>query len=49
MNDLISVAIRESKEESGFDHFILVDESIFDLDIHEIPPISKDPNISIMT
>ena len=34
---------KESKEESGFDHFILVDESIFDLDIHEIPPISKDP------
>ena len=31
---------RESKEESGFDHFVLVDESIFDLDIHEVPAIS---------
>ena len=37
------VALKESKEESGFDHFDLVDESIFDLDIHEIPAISKDP------
>ena len=40
MNDLIEVDLKESKEESGLDHFILVDESIFDLDIHEIQPIS---------
>ena len=43
IDDLVSVALKESKEESGFDHFDLVDESIFDLDIHEIPAISKDP------
>ena len=43
MNDLVGVALKESKEESGFDHFVLVDESIFDLDIHQIPAISKDP------
>ena len=40
-NDLISVAIREAKEESGFDNFKLVSRAIFDLDIHEIPAISK--------
>ena len=41
--DLISVAIREAKEESGFDNFMLVSKKIFDLDIHEIPAMSGDP------
>ena len=43
IDDLISVAIREAKEESGFDNFVLVSEKIFDLDIHEIPAISEGP------
>ena len=43
LDDLISVAIREAKEESGFDNFVLVNEKIFDLDIHEIPAISEGP------
>ena len=43
IDDLISVAIREAKEESGFDNFVLVSEKIFDLDIHEIPTISEGP------
>ena len=43
LDDLISVAIREAKEESGFDNFVLVSEKIFDLDIHKIPAISEGP------
>ena len=43
IDDLISVAIREAKEESGFDNFVLVSEKIFDLDIHKIPAISEGP------
>ena len=43
LDDLISVAIREAKEESGFDNFVLISEKIFDLDIHEIPAISEGP------
>ena len=43
IDDLISVAIREAKEESGFDNFVLISEKIFDLDIHEIPAISEGP------
>ena len=39
--DLISVATREAKEESGFDNFVIVSEKIFDLDIHEIPAIAE--------
>ena len=40
--DLISVAMREAKEESGFENFILLSDEIFDLDIHEIPATSVD-------
>ena len=43
IDDLISVAIREAKEESGFDNFVLVSEKIFDLDIHIFPAISEGP------
>ena len=43
LDDLISVAIREAKEESGFDNFVLVNEKIFDLGIHEIPAVSEGP------
>jgi 8-oxo-dGTP pyrophosphatase MutT (NUDIX family) len=32
--DLISVAIREAKEESGFNEFVLLSDRIFDLEIH---------------
>ena len=41
--DLISVAIREAKEESGFNDFILLSDKIFDLDIHEIPALDGNP------
>ena len=43
IDDLISVAIREAKEESGFDNFVIVSEKIFDLDIHEFPAIAEGP------
>ena len=41
--NLINVALRESKEESGFSNFKLLSEEIFDLDIHEIEPMNDDP------
>ena len=36
-NDLLKVALREAKEESGIQQFKVLSEEIFDLDIHEIP------------
>ena len=41
--DLISVAIREAKEESGFNEFVLLSDRIFDLDIHEVPAMADEP------
>ena len=41
--DLISVAIREAKEESGFNEFVLLSDRIFDLEIHEVPAIADEP------
>jgi len=35
--DLLRVALRESIEESGFREFKVLNETIFDLDIHKIP------------
>lgn len=35
--DLLKVALRESIEESGFREFKVLNETIFDLDIHKIP------------
>ena len=41
--DLISVATREAKEESGFNEFVLLSDRIFDLEIHEVPAIADEP------
>ena len=41
--DLISVALKEAKEESGFNDFTLLSNEIFDLDIHEIEPMGSEP------
>ena len=41
--DLKSVAIKEAKEESGFNNFSILSEEIFDLDIHKIEPMNKNP------
>ena len=36
-SNLLKVALREAKEESGIQQFKVFSEEIFDLDIHEIP------------
>ncbi len=36
-SDILSVAFREAKEESGLTNIVPVSESIFDIDIHLIP------------
>ena len=36
-SNLLKVALREAKEESGIQQFKVLSEEIFDLDIHEIP------------
>lgn len=41
--DVIAAALREAREESGLDEFALLQEGIYDLDIHEIPARKTDP------
>ncbi len=41
--DLIGVALREAREESGLQRLELVTENIFDIDIHVIPPRKEEP------
>ena len=41
--DLKSVALKEAKEESGFNNFSILSEEIFDLDIHKIESINEEP------
>ena len=41
--DLKSVAIKEAKEESGFNNFSILSEEIFDLDIHKIESMNEEP------
>ncbi|HJM33166.1 MAG TPA: NUDIX hydrolase, partial [Candidatus Marinimicrobia bacterium] len=41
--DLLSVAIREAKEESGIQNFTVLSTEIFDMDIHEIPERMDQP------
>ena len=41
--DLKLVALKEAKEESGFNNFSLLSEQIFDLDIHKIEPMNEEP------
>ena len=42
-SDPLEVAIKEAKEESGLPHIIPVFETIFDLDIHQIPQKKSEP------
>ena len=42
--DLLKVALREAKEESGIQQFKVLSEKIFDLDIHEIPQHNSEPS-----
>jgi len=41
--DVLSVAYKEAREESGIDHFEQVLPGIFDLDIHVIPARKNEP------
>ena len=41
--DLKSVALKEAKEESGFNNFSILSEEIFDLDIHKIESMNEEP------
>ena len=41
--NLRSVALKEAKEESGFNNFSILSEEIFDLDIHKIESINEEP------
>ncbi len=41
--DLVAVALREAREESGLSEIALVSEEIFDLDIHLIPESNAIP------
>ena len=43
-NDLLKVALREAKEESGIQQFKILSEKIFDLDIHAIPQHNIEPS-----
>jgi 8-oxo-dGTP pyrophosphatase MutT (NUDIX family) len=41
--DMLSAAWREAREESGLRVTLPVGSRIFDVDVHEIPPTSKEP------
>ena len=42
-NNLLEVALKEAKEESGINNFNIISEEIFDLDIHKIPKYGSNP------
>ncbi len=42
-SNILAVALREAKEESGIENILAVTEDVFDLDIHEIPPHGQEP------
>ena len=43
-SNLLSVAIKEAKEESGLNNFNVLSEKIFDIDIHQIPDFKRSPS-----
>jgi 8-oxo-dGTP pyrophosphatase MutT (NUDIX family) len=42
--NVLNVALREAQEETGLQHFTLLQEKIFDLDIHPIPARGNFPD-----
>ncbi len=42
-SDILAVALREAREESGLANIKVISDQIFDLDIHPIPAIDNDP------
>ena len=43
-SDLLAVAVKEAKEESGLENFKIMSSKIFDLDIHQIPVFRNTPS-----
>ena len=43
-DDLLLVALREAKEESGMNDIINLNDEIFDIDIHEVPARGSESN-----
>ena len=43
-SNLLSVAVKEAREESGLENFKILSKKIFDLDIHQIPVFGKNPS-----
>ena len=43
-SDLLAVAVKEAKEESGLESFKIMSSKIFDLDIHQIPVFRNTPS-----
>lgn len=41
--DLLNVALKEAKEESGLDNIEFISREIFDIDVHQIPAYKNDP------
>ena len=41
--DILRVALREAREESGIEHIRPLAETIFDVDVHPIPPHDLEP------
>lgn len=41
--DILNVALREAEEETGLSNFKLLEDGIFDIDIHIIPPRKEFP------
>jgi len=41
--NVMRVAIKEAREESGIDRIVPLQEDIFDLDVHLIPQIQQEP------
>ena len=42
-SDVLAVALREAREESGIEAIRVVDDEIFDLDVHAIPAHGNEP------
>ena len=42
-SDVMAVALREAREESGVSEIVPLLDGIFDLDVHEVPAIKQDP------
>lgn len=42
-SDVLAVALKEAQEESGINGIIPISTTIFDIDLHEIPPYKETP------